>query len=249
MPRIITDGNLEYYTFEDSGYMPRESEYGKLEGVPMFADAFDLIPESEWPTRIAAMAQDKAWPRDRYREQIPIHQNQNGLSFCWAYSLVQAVEMCRAVAGLKYHQLAPETLGSLVGWTNSGYYCDKALSFAQVHGIAGREFAKQYSLNSGSYVQGWQQNALLHRPAEVYDLGRDMWREVVTALLSGFAVYTGYNRFRHAITLDSVVNQGGKIGVSSPNTWNGEQDRWTLFGSVAIPDEAYAIRSVVFSEK
>jgi hypothetical protein len=229
--------------------VPRESEYGKLEGVPMFADSFELIPPDQWSKRISSMEEAKAWPRDRYRDQKPVHQNQNGLSFCWAYSLAQAVEMTRAVAGLEYRQLAPETLGAMTGWRNAGYYCDKALAYAQQHGIAGREFAKQYSLNYRGYQAGWQENALLHRPVEVYDLGRDMWAEVVTALISGFAVYTGYNRFSHAITLDSLVNNGGKIGVSSPNTWNGEQDRWTLFGQTAVPDEAFAIRTVTYSEK
>lgn len=246
---IIHDENAADFVQSNSGFMPRETEYGKLEGVPMFADAFELIPESEWPARISAMEEAKAWPRDRYREAKPVHQNQNGLSFCWAYSLTQSVEMTRVVAGDPYVQLAPETLGELTGWSNAGYYCDRALAYAKEHGIAAREYAKQYSLDYRSFKEGWKENALLHRPVEAYDLGRDMWREVVTALLTGFAVYTGYNRFSHAITLDSLVNDGGKIGVSSPNTWNGDKDRWTLFGATAVPNEAFAIRTVSFSDK
>jgi hypothetical protein len=239
---LIHDENASDFVQVNSGFMPRETEFGKLEGVPMFADNIELIPESEWIDRIKAMEEAKAFPRYLYEAKKPVHQYQDGHPLCWAYSLTQSVEMTDE----NYAQLAPESIVGVAGWRDTGFYCDRAIQWAMEHGIAERSFVPQYSLNPKAYKAGWEANAKRHRPVEWFDLGRSMWREVVTALLCGFAVYTGYNRFGHAITLDSLVVKDGKIGVSSPNTWREGTDRWTLFGSVAVPNEAFAVRKVAF---
>jgi hypothetical protein len=223
--------------------MPRQTEIGKLEGVPLFADAIPLIPESEWIPRIQAMNAARAFPRYIYEEKKPVHQYQDGHPLCWAYSLTQAVEM----SDENYVQLAPESIVGVAGWRDTGFYCDRAIQWAMEHGIAERSFVPQYSLRTANYKTGWQQNALRHRPIEWFDLGaRDMKAECITALLSGFAIYTGYNRFGHAITLDEAVVRGTDIGLGSPNTWREKLDRWTLFGAVSIPDEAFAVRTLAY---
>ena len=243
---IIHDENWTDFQQQDSGFMPRESLFGELEGVPMFAEAIELIAQAEWPSRIALMNREKAFPRFRYEEKKPVHQYQNGHPTCWAYSLTQAQEMTDVVNHNKYVELAPESLCEVTGWRDRGYFCDRALQHAKLNGIAERSFVPQYSLDYRNYKSGWKENALKHRPVEVFDLGRYMWPEVVTALLSGFTIYSGYNRFGHAIDLDSLVYENNRVGVSSPNTWQ-PKDRWTLFGKVAVPDEAFALRTVVVS--
>jgi hypothetical protein len=229
------------------GFMPRESAVGCLEGVPLFRDAFKLIPEQEWESRVSQMEAAKAFARYIYEQQNPVAKDQDGLSFCWAYSLSQTVEVARAVTHLNYVELAPESLGELTGWRNAGFYCDKALQYAIKNGIAGRYFVPNLSLNYRQYKQGWKEDALKHCPLEYYDLGgEDLWKEVVTALLSGFSIYVGYNWWSHAVMLDQLVYVNGELCVSLPNTWGANQRR-VLKGRQKYPDEAFAIRSCTFA--
>ena len=72
-------------------------------------------------------------------------------------------------------------------------------------------------------------------PQEWWDLGgNDVWAETVTALLQGWGCYVGYDWWRHAVFLDMLRVNNGKIEVHTPNSHGPGNDAW-LVGSKAIP--------------
>lgn len=229
------------------GFMPRASAVGYLEGVPLFCESFKLIPKERWKEEAEAFEAAKAYVRYRYELMEPVAKNQGRLSFCWAFSLAQTIEAARACTGLPYVELAPETLGELTRWSNAGYYCDKALAYAIKNGIASRQFAPNLSIDPRTYKPGWKEDALKHCPLEYYDLGgNDLWAECVTALLSGFSIYVGYNWWSHAVMIDWLTFVNGELCLSGPNSW-GPGQRFVLKGSKKYPNEAFAIRSCTYS--
>jgi hypothetical protein len=245
----IFDDNTEFYFpaehADGYGFIPRQSKIGEYAAT--FAESMPLIPESQWKQRIEE--QRGKFPRQSYERVKPVLQNQNGLPYCWAYSLTQCVECLRASAGLPYVQLAPESLGGAVGWRRAGNSLDSALQYAVEHGIAARELVPQYDLNPRNYKQGWQDDAKKHCVLEWFDGGaKDRWAETVTSLLSGLPCYVAYNWARHALMASELQIVDGQIAVYLNNTWPaGEGDSWLLKGNRAIPDELYVLRSVTYA--
>jgi len=254
--RIITDENAEQFiadyvgeTDSTFGMIPRDYDAVPLGAIPCtipFTADFPIIPEKEWPERIAAM--QGAFISNIYTG-TPEEDFQNGLGYCWNFSLGQAVKGARDRAGLPHVDLCTESLGWLVNWKNAGYYCGKALEGLAQRGMCDRSFSPQrYNLKSSTWKAGWEQEALNHRVVESWELGRiNMRQEVVSALLYGHGVYVGLNRFSHAMWQTEIRLVGGKLAVWSPNT-HGPGNDWLLAGTTWIPNEAYVIRTTTFSE-
>jgi hypothetical protein len=249
---IITDDNApEILTASEAlvgsppGYIPRESNIGDIEGVGVYADAFPLIPESEWVDRIKYMTSVGGFIGQRWQPD-PKASFQNGFGWCWAYSLTQALEGARAKMGFEFVQLSPESLLELVNYRNAGYYCDKALDYAKKYGIAERRLVPQYSQNPKQWGD-YRDNAKNYVPLETWDGGaKNIWAETITALLSGDGCYVGLNWWSHAVWYDGLVLNGNKIGVHTPNSHGPGQDA-TLFDSKAVPSEMFVIRSATFT--
>lgn len=227
------------------GCLPRRSEIGEAEYCAVFADAVPLIPKDEWPGRIAAMA--GRFPRALIEDTPIVSMSQNGLPYCWAWGLAQAMMAVRAQQGQDYIEFAPESLGAVVSFRKQGFYPERAIKWAAENGVCTRQYVPLHSINPSRYGDGWQENAKLHRPTEWFDLGgRDMWSETVTALLLGFPIYVGYNFWSHAVMLDELVIVNGEICVSGPNSW-GRDQRFILKGSRKIPSQAFAPRTGTWS--
>lgn len=119
------------------GALPRQTSVGGLACATVYAEVMPLIPESEWPRRIADMTAAGSFIGQRWKSD-PKADYQNGYGFCWAYSLAQAMMAKRAAMGLSFVQLSPESLAEDVGYRNKGNYLDSALTYTAKNGIASR---------------------------------------------------------------------------------------------------------------
>jgi hypothetical protein len=232
------------------GLLPRDYSAVPIGTMPYctpFAATVPIIPENEWLPRIRMM--EGKFIRSIYTGTPP-EDTQNGLNYCWSFSLGQAIKGSRDADGQPHVDLCPESLGRDVNWRNAGNYCGSAIAAAAKWGMCDRSFSpKRYSLSPSTWTKGWEQEALSHRVLEWYELGTvNMWQEVVTALLLGHGVYFGVNWLSHAMWFSELQIVGEKIGAWTPNTW-GDGEDMLLTGAKAIPDEAYVIRSSVWSPK
>ena len=222
--------------------------FGKMPYTKPFVEAVPIIPQAEWEPRIKAM-QGK-FIRNLYTG-TPAEDSQNGLNYCWSFSLAQAIKGQRNVDGQPHVDLCPESLGRDVNWRNAGNYCGNAIAAAAKYGFCDRSFSpKRYSLSPSTWKAGWETEALNHRVLEWYELGvsGNMWAETVTALLLGHGVYFGINWLSHAMWYSALEIVNGKIAAFTPNTWD-EGEEMLLTGSKAVPDEAYVILSTVWEPK
>lgn len=251
--RIIDDRNYLDFINEQrdagwpAGAIPREKDGRKplKVGHPLSED-MRLIPENEWEDRIKYMTTNKMWIADRIKFNPKDHY-QNGLGYCWAYSLAQAVEAERVRGGQDFQLLAPESLGEDVRWRNAGNYLDSAIQYAAKNGIARRQLVPQHELNSNRFDPQWKEDRKNFVPLEWWDLGGNkVWAQTVTALLSGFGCYVGLDWWSHAVFYAKLVLDGKKIGVWTPNS-HGEGEDVILYGSRAVPSmDSYVLRSVTF---
>ena len=247
---VIDDFNADQFTTEEGyGLIPRD--YGKIPLGEMpytspFAVSFAIIPETQWESRIQAMEGKQI--RHLYTG-TPAEDFQNGLSYCWAFSLSQAAKASRDADDQPHVDLLAESLGGSVGFRNRGNSCGDAIQWASAHGFCDRSYSpKRYGLDTRAWKTGWEDEAKNHRVTEWWELGHvDMLSETITALLLGFSVYVGLNWASHAMNFQEVQWVDGKPAIWTPNTWNAGQD-WLLKGSKMVPDEAYCIRGTTWSK-
>lgn len=244
----IDDDNYQQITEEAEtlggfppGAIPRESSVGELEGVPVFAEQIELLPESKWlDTTKETLASGRF-----IGQRVSLDANkdyQNSFPTCWAKSLAQAMTALMQAVGVNV-QLQGESLIGVTGGRVQGYYLDKALLWLLRHGIASDEYVPLGEYNQRKWRAGWEQNAQQFMPLEGFDGGaRDVWAETITGLNAGLGGYLAYNWARHALFADGLVIDGSKIGVHCVNT-HGPGNDWTLYGKKAIPDEIYFLRA------
>lgn len=252
---VITDQNAASYLNENLarhdgqlGLLPRDYSkipLGRMPYTSPFSESFPVIPESEWEERCKAM--QGRFIRNLYSGTVA-EDNQNGLYYCWTFSLSQSIKAARDVAGLPHVDLCAESLGHDVGWRNAGNYCGLAIAAAAKAGMCDRSFSpKRYNLSPKTWKTGWEQEALNHRVTEFWELGQvNMRQETVSALLYGFSVYVGLNWAGHAMSFQELQWKDGKPAIWTPNTWY-DGDDWLLTGSKMVPDEAYVVRTTTWS--
>jgi hypothetical protein len=240
------------------GVIPREGVYGDTpnELRPLGDYADKLIDPRDYKERIAWAHEQKilpmyhqsaTWAPDGFR------WSQNGLNYCWAWSMTAALMDAEAREGKPVVLLSPVTMGWTVGWRNAGNYLTDAIKAATQRGIAPMEFTpNQHSRSPSTFKAGWEEAAMQHRlgDGEVWDMGpRNMIQHCVSVLCSGVSVYIAYFWWSHALELiglvwdESVPNNLRWIIRNSHN----EPEPIELTGSRAIPDEAFGIRASLVS--
>lgn len=239
---------------EDNGpqWLPRTTVRGSEE-----AAAGGLIPMENYPDALIRW-EDVPQVIDRCHAEgiFPLyHQqatgllrewNQDGYGYCWAYGLTAAVMGCRAVEGQPSVRLSPFSLGWLVNWRNSGYYCDRAIAGARERGIAPLEYVPEHTLDTRRFKAGWQDEARKYRPLEWWDVDcsapeREVIRQCLTILASGRPLYVAYNWWSHALECVGMVYQDGRVAWQ---LWNSHGDGVIeIAGRRGVPDEAYGVRA------
>lgn len=240
------------------GVLPRKTKYGQS---PF------LVPLGDYPKKLVDKADYKEVVNycNKYRMFAVHHQreswgpkgfrwNQNGLNYCWAFSLIASMQDVYAKDRRVTVFLAPTSLGWLVNWRNAGYYLEDAIEGATKRGVCELSYVPDIlSISYRQFKTGWEDNALLHRLSEgdVWDLDNTskdaMIQHCVTVLHFSDPVYIAYNWWGHALELvglrwdETQVNNLVWIIRNSHN----EDDVIEMVGSRAVPDEAYGPRSVI----
>lgn len=231
-----------------TGLLPRELPMGGVVCAAPLSEAMPLIPKIEWADRIKAMDASRGWVNDRRRALSArlgksVVKDQDGLGYCHVFALTNCVEALRDREGLPYVELAPESLGGVVGWQNAGGMMDADIAWAARHGIAARKFCPPWKHNPTQFVAGWQESAVLHAPTEWFELGSsgDMWGEVVTALLLGMPLYAGWAWWSHSVMGGKLVVIDGEVCLEIENSWGdwGAAGYGVLKGSKKVPSEGY----------
>jgi hypothetical protein len=248
--------------YGEPGFLARRSIYGQRSATDL-----GLAPIHDFPDVLVDVADFKAVILECNERQVfaRYHQDKSGVfssgwsqsryNLCWAYCLAAATMGCRAVEGKPPVRLSPFSLGWLVDWRNRGYYIDKALAGAAERGIASEEFVPQYNLNPRSFKEGWEENALQHRPTGWWDTRRadgevQMIRQCLSILKTGRPLPAGYNWWGHATEVVGMewdeTQLHGIVWVIRNS--HDEPDVIRLAGERGIPDEAYGERSTSFPQ-
>jgi len=232
--------------------LPRITKYASPE-----ARALGLTPMEEYPDALIPWEKVQETIERCHREKIfPLYHQENagvmkewyqdGYGYCWAYGLTAAVMGCRAAEGQPPVRLSPFSLGWLVNWRNSGYYCDRAIAGARERGIAPADYVPEYELNRCRFKDGWEQEAKKYRPLEWWDVDtsrgqKDVIRQCLTILATGRPLYIAYNWWGHALECVGMRWDGSKVIWQ---VWNSHGDGVIeLAGSRGVPDEAYGVRA------
>ena len=253
MTLLINDRNWQQQP-QQFGVLPRFIDYGSPEalarGIHPLEDYPDfVVPEDEWKERIQEAHKKKAFPIHHFEASDVPAKSQGSTSFCWAYSMASAVEGCRLLEAQPYCRLAPATLGWLVDWRNAGYYLSETINGAGQRGIASSEFAPDGVYTTKQFKDGWEADALKHKPLEWFDTRKaDMVKHCVSLLLAGLPLYVALNWWSHALAVLAVEWDENELHNLRWVYWNSHGDgRIEMVGRKGIPDEAYAVGSSTFS--
>lgn len=194
-----------------AGLLPRDSQYGKLEGCEKFEDRFPIIPMRDWEEV------SREHPVD-LRQHVRHVFDQDGVGSCAAESCCGAKAIVDVAAGKQFTLYNPWALYHFTsGGRDGGSTLDANLRIAKEVGLCPE--------SSWPREEGWRQKppqnvldeAQDHRIDEFFDIGS--LAEFGTALLLGFPV--AYGRRAHAITAVRLVPRGnGRFEIEYQNSWH-----------------------------
>ena len=190
--------------------------------------------------------QERSWAPPGFR------WNQNGLPYCWAWSLVAALMDQRAREGKPTVLLAPISLGPAVGFRNEGNYLEATIKYVMERGVCSVEYAPietWHTRNSRGFKRGWEDDALQYRPNpdDVWTMDNSskmaMIQHCITNLRQGDPLYIAYYWWGHALELIGLVwNEAVENNLEFiVRNSHDESEPIVLTGLRAVPDEAYGI--------
>jgi hypothetical protein len=164
-------------------------------------DEVPLIPRDEWMDRIKEKDTNGSWLINSCGGILC--KNQDSLGYCHAYGGVSVEEILEKVSTGRIIDLSAESVGGIVtGWRNQGADPMQDLAVMVKYGACESSYMdKPNSLSPSRWKQGWQQNALMHRMAEYYDLrvpGK-VFDAVMTCYLYSFPIGLGYGWWSHFV--------------------------------------------------
>jgi hypothetical protein len=254
-PYLVIDSDNAHWHADHSGYgycgwqNPGEP-HGFAAGDPVG----DVIPRSEWHSLIKAG--QGSFLSDLIKAQSIPAKNQRSLKFCWGFGSVRAVEATRAVAGLPFKDLSPESVcGPCTNWRNQGGYASEAFNQLQSAGACESSYMDApNSLNVRAWKAGWRENAKLHEAVRWYEIGTS-FDQVISCLLKRIPVAAGLSWWGHLVCfLDPAILPDGSVGVLFQNSWGsdwptkGANGFATLSEAKATPSGAAAPLIATFSE-
>lgn len=217
------------------------------------ADRIPLIPRSEWPDRIREMEKTRTRLSDICDDGGLKTKNQQRTSFCHAFSPAYAIEAVRAMMGLPYVEMSPSSIANpITNYRDRGQWIGEDLQQIIDVGCASVDFVPQTCVGRSCFKSGWEANAAKYKVTECWRLEPRNFDQVGTLLLSRTPICVGYNFWKHAVTLlDLILLPNGSYAVLLQNSWGegwSNKGRGILSGNKMIPDEAYAILDITYSE-
>lgn len=217
-------------TFEWGGHrriLNANPMFAHQDGRLMFAKPaadFELIPREQWPDLISQKDREKSWLKNICDDlNIPV-KDQDGLGYCWVYGNGAALEVLRAVHGLPYIELAPESVGGPInGWRNEGGMPDEALEYIVQNGMCPQSYLdRANSLSPSRWKDGWKAAALLFRAVEyIGSVASKLWDFACTCALRNIPTVPWFNWWSHCISgsYQLRVTSGGIIEILNRNNW------------------------------
>jgi hypothetical protein len=241
-----------------AGALPRQTKYGYEPGMIPMGDYPDLIiPEDSIKEVIERGHAEKRFPIYHQKNSWApdgFHWYQNGLNYCWSWSLAADMMDLEAVEGKRdasTPRLASVTMGRIVNWRNKGDYLEDGIRGLIKYGFASETYVPDpHSLNYREYEDGWEDDALLHRIPEdsVWDMDpKYMLRHILTGLDKGRSAYGGWNELGHAMSVVGMLwdkSAYNNVIIQVRNSHN-ETEPIEMVGRNALPDEAYIIHATL----
>lgn len=245
MPRVFAYGSMEAV---DNGLVPFDSYASTLD----HRDVSNMT-DAELKDFLNVCNKEKRFPK-YHQETMEVLKtwNQGNLGYCWAFSATACVMGVRQVEGQSYVELAPESLGWLVGWRNRGFFMDQTLIGIRERGIAPRAMVPRLSIDPNQFADGWQSEALKYRVVEWWDFpvnaaAGTIIRKAALLLSAGRPGYAGYNWWGHAVEVVGLVWDETKPYNVIWEIQNSHRDGVIqLVGERAIPSELYFPRAAIW---
>jgi hypothetical protein len=236
---LIGDHNFHEYVrpqlvggqYKGRGQVPRPYDTHPVgcyaSGPPLQSVDFPLIPQSEWPARIADKVAQKSQLSDirmtgNYGQPIP-SLDQGQVGYCWAHSSTGAIMILRAVNHLPYVPLSAYAVAATIKQgKDEGGWGAQSLDFIAQKGVPAQSFWPQGDRNYQNYAnkpEVWA-NAALHQmtagfvdlQAAQYDRKLSFDQEI-SLLLSDIPVVKDENWWSHSILGLDAVDGTGQFGI------------------------------------
>ena len=266
---VIDDNNYQEHidamidgSMMSKGYVPRDygrNPVGSYEGVKKFD--IDLIPRTEWPSRIKDMVESKS----TYADLRTIGNNgghvksldQNGQGACWTYSVAGAITACRIRDNQPYVRLSSHAVFcKLNNWEDKGGWNPRAVEFAIKNGYPDIASWPEKSMSRNYDTTATWLNAQKHKIVDgwmdltppVYDRNLT-FDQLFTCLLLRLPCPVDYNWWGHSVCAVDPVEVDSSLPLSDVRRWgvriwNSWTDSWSqlgmgiLVGNKAVPDGA-----------
>jgi hypothetical protein len=243
---------------------------GSLPEIPAAGEIMEsldvLIDPSKFKDEIDRATELKLFPYYYRQSWLPdggsLTWDQDGLSLCWTWGGTGCLMTLRSVLGLSQVNLAPVSMGYLVGWANRGNYLASWIRGAREQGVCpvqGGETSlaewPNVHINSTSRDSSFWGRYDSHRKnfrlGQVWDINTRSGelrcaQEVLTALTMSAPIYIAHNYWGHALQIETMA-----WDTSAPNNilWghlNSHRNNKVLWleGSKGSPDESYPFISM-----
>jgi hypothetical protein len=236
-------------------YRPRREEYGSAEAIAAGLEPVENSPDvllqpDQYRDAVKLAHEQQTMPLYHCYKWRPagFKYNQDGIGYCWTWSGTGCMMTTRAAENRPLVKLAPVSMGYLVGWKDEGNYLESYIRGAREQGVCPSPDGDINSLNrSSAYWENVGERGK-YRLDKVWDTRANaMEQHCVSILCYGRSLYIAYSWWGHAVELVAVRYNGSTMEWVISNSHN-EADVITLTGSRAIPSEAYAFVSTVFTD-
>lgn len=257
---VITAQNREEYCGElvlvdgqkpGRGHVPRDYKQQPF-GSLGFATPFSHppTPRSEWAERIRDRERAGAILSKVARARGVKTLDQGPTNYCWINAPIQAMQVCRAVAGQPVIDLSPASVGTKIKrFQNVGGWGTEGLSYLARFGAVpcslwpANAIDRRYDTPQADAERSkYQADKWIDLPPRRFDLQ-------MTCLLMGWPVPVGFNWWGHEVlSIDPVILDGhDRFGT---RIWNNWSDRWGTNGMAILDeehstaDDQYALQAV-----
>lgn len=253
---IIDDINAASYANDPTtavlrSYVARDFVANPFAG---YSSAFSrtIIPRSEWKERIEERTAKKLRLFDTFKaKEVPI-LNQKSLPYCWAYGVVGAMSMSRAMNNLPTRHLSATSVASKIkNYQERGGWAEEAIRGIDKFGVSTTQFWPE-AVNSRQYDTAEQrENAKHFKMLKHEELPSNNFDAIATSLLLGFPTTLGLTWWGHLVyALDLVMIGSNSFGLLIANSWG---ERWEQNGFGVLNEskgtayEAFSIQSTTLS--
>lgn len=268
---VINDANIERLAANPGGpcgTFARKTAYG--DSFIAKQTPLDVIPYEEWPDRIADQERNKSSLEHIWADSGMGVLNQGSLNFCWAFSVVGALMIERAMMGLPFERLSPSSVAApITGYRNVGGYIENAILGCRDTGAAPESLVPMCTLRANDFKPKWREAASKFKVTMANDIpGVDQFinGQRVSAhqiqgsqLLLNRPMPNEITRMAHSMMSIRVLDRYQKLpatdyrryGVRGLNSWGKEWGNlgwYVMEGGQQVVNHGYVITQASFTE-